>query len=63
VKPKISWIDNNSNDKARLTTVMIPKYDEIEFGKRERLMKHRSGGLVRSIVKVLFFFKHKGLIC
>lgn len=45
------WIDNNSNDKSRLTTVFIPKYDEIDFGRREKLLKSKKTS-INSILKV-----------
>ena len=60
MKPKITWIDNNGNEKSRLTTVVIPKYDEIDFGKREKQNQNKSkSGQFQSIMKVfkLFYFK------
>lgn len=51
MKTKISWIDNNSNEKSRLTTILIPNYDEIDFNLREKMNQSKSL-LFRSILKV-----------
>ena len=60
VKAKISWIDNSSNEKSRLTTIMIPNYDDIDFNRRDKNNNSKSKlGIIQSIIKVILISTHK----
>lgn len=54
VKPKISWIDKNSNDKNKLTTIIIPNYQDIDFNRLENSPESKAL-TVKSIIKVKIF--------